>query len=68
MQTYKKKDNESEFVILDMKGKPVKKTFVPLADKNVFESYLYSIHKGKIYQLVENLDKEEYELHVFPIE
>jgi len=68
VQTYKRKDNKSELVILDLKGKPVKKTFLPLVDKNMFEPYLYSIYNGKVYQLIENIDEEEYELHIFPIE
>lgn len=68
VQTYKRKDNKAELIIFDLKGKLIKKTFIPLADKNIFESYPYSIHKGKVYQLVENTTGEEWELHIHPVE
>ena len=66
VQTYLRKDNKAQFIVFDWKGKPVKKTFAPLTDKNVIEPYPYSIYKGKLYQLIENLDEEEWELHIFP--
>ena len=68
VQTYKRKGDQSEIVILDLKGKLIKKTFLPVAEKNLFEPYPYSVYNGKFYQLVENIDEEEWELHVFPIE
>lgn len=60
--TYKQKENQSEFYILNLKGKFIKKRFLPLIEKNALEMYPYTINKGKLYQLVDNEDKEEWEL------
>ena len=61
--TYLEKDGKSEFFIYDMNGKFVKRIFLPLY-------YLYgarpaplTFNNGKFYQLVENQDNEEWELH-----
>lgn len=59
--TFKKKDGKSEFIILDCKGKILKKVWL-----NAEGPYHFS--NNKHYNLVENLEKEEYELHVTPID
>jgi hypothetical protein len=40
---------------------------VPLAEKDERLWYPYVIKNGKLYQLIENLDEEEWELHVTEI-
>jgi hypothetical protein len=65
--TYKQKDNQSEFYIFNLKGKLIKKKFLPLIEKNAIETYPYVINKGKLYQLVDNEDKEEWELLITKI-
>jgi len=65
--TYKQKENQSEFYILNLKGKLIKKRFLPLIEKNALEMYPYKINEGKLYQLVDNEDKEEWELLITDI-
>jgi hypothetical protein len=66
--TYKEKDNKCEFVVLDTKGKFIKKILFPLAQISFVEPYPYTIHKGKVYQLVENQKTEMWELHITDIQ
>ena len=61
--TYLVKDGKSECFIYDMKGKFIKRVFLPI-------HYLYgarptpmTFNNDKFYQLVENEDDEEWELH-----
>lgn len=72
VQTYKEKDNKHEFIILDLKGNIIKKLFFPLKSvkdyKSVGEVDLYAIKNGKVYELIENLDREVYELHISDID
>ncbi len=62
--TYKEVDNKNEFIVLDTKGKFIKKILFPMKSVSFVEPYPYTINKGKIYQLVENDDKEIWELHI----
>ena len=68
VKTFKKKDNNEEYIIMDLKGKILKKTFVPQTVKPWVMSLmmgirLETIHNGKIYYIKENED-EEWELFV----
>jgi hypothetical protein len=66
--TFNSKDDKKECYIYDgAEGQFIKKVFIPLAEQNVQELYPYTIKNGKVYQLVENLDEEEWELHVMDI-
>ena len=64
--TYKRKGDLWECVILDMKGKEIKRLFVPLDRYVPFTYYaiLYSIENGKMYSLIEDEDEETWELHM----
>lgn len=64
IQTFKQKKNMAEFYILDLKGKLLKKLLLPVKEQNPILIYPYTITDGKIYQLIENLDEEEWELHI----
>jgi hypothetical protein len=70
--TYKEKDNKHELIIMDLKGKTIKNTYVPLQSfgirKSISDFVLYTFNKGKIYELVENVDSETWELHCTKIE
>jgi len=66
--TYKEFDNKKELFILDLNGKFLKKVSVPLHDMSVLELYPYTIHEGKIYQLIENFEKQDWELVISKIE
>jgi len=68
VRTYKKSWEKTEFFILDSKGKLLEKVFIPIYERNRRNYYSYSICDGKVYQLIENEDTEEWELHVVPFE
>jgi hypothetical protein len=65
--TYRRKENQSEFFIFDLEGKLVKKTFVPLKNYDGVYFFPYCIKNNYLYQLIENEDSEELELHRFSI-
>lgn len=68
IETYKKKDGkESEFVIFTIDGKYLKTRYLPLVERNPEAPYPYTVKNGKLYQLVENIDAEGWELHITPI-
>ena len=62
--THKQENEKSEFIILDLDGKFLKKAMVPLVEKDERLWYPYTIKNDKLYQLIENPDEEEWELHV----
>ena len=64
--TYKEDKGKSEWLIMDMQGKLVKKIFLPVSFMNVLDIYPYTVEGGKLYQLIENED-EEWELHIVSI-
>jgi hypothetical protein len=55
---------DSECFIFDLNGKFLKKVFLPLKKEDRFHPYLYAIANRKLYQLLENLDNETWELHI----
>lgn len=63
-----KKENEKyESFIFNLDGKLLKKVWLPLVDQDILAVYPFTITGGKIFQLVENEDEEEWELHVSEI-
>ncbi len=67
--TYKRKGELWEMIVLDMKGKELKRLFVPLDEYLPFSYYaiLYSIENGKVYSLVEDPDEEVWNLKITSI-
>ncbi|MGD2092708.1 MAG: hypothetical protein PVH61_41460 [Candidatus Aminicenantes bacterium] len=65
--TFKNQDNKSEIYLLDVKGKFLKKVMVPFAEAEFLLAYPYTITNGQLYQLQENPDTEEWELHIHEI-
>lgn len=65
--SYKQENKKYESFIFNLNGKLLKKTLIPLIDKDILEVYPFTIKNGKIYQLIENEDNEEWELHVIDI-
>lgn len=61
---YKKKQEKFEIYIYDLEGKLLKKTLLSLAEMDLIHLSPFSIAKGKLYQLIEDLDKEEWSLHI----
>jgi len=66
--TYREKDGKTEFFIFDMSGKLLKTTYLPLKGGMAHYQNPYNFANGKMYQLVENEDEEEWELHITEIE
>jgi len=64
VQTFKGKKGQSEFYVFDFRGKLLHKVMIPFQESEFLLAYPFDIVKGKIYQLVENLDLEEWELHI----
>jgi hypothetical protein len=62
--TFLEKNEKSQFIILDLKGKVLKKTFLPLKKESYFVTYPYFIKNNKLYQVLFNDEVEEWELHV----
>lgn len=68
VQTYLIKDGKTEFYLFDHNGKFLSRKWVPLTAVNFAETLqLYTIHDHKLYQLVDNTDTEEWELHITDI-
>lgn len=64
VQTYRKKEGKTEFLIFSLDGSFIRETYLPLFYKDLITPYLYAINSDKLYQLVLNKDVDEYELHV----
>lgn len=65
--THREKMGKNELIILGLKGELIKKTWVALADVNMLLPHLlnyYTIQNHRIYKLVDNADKEIWELHI----
>lgn len=68
IQTYKTKDNnQSEFIFLDIYGNQLNRVYLPSGEMRKVQigSHMpYSFIRGRYYYLVENVDREEWELHM----
>jgi hypothetical protein len=64
VQTFKLDREKSEFYIFDLEGKLLRKVMVPFQESELLCAYPFTIAEGKIYQLIENEDTEEWELHI----
>jgi len=62
--TSQKKDQRYETLVYDLTGQFLEKIFLPLVDSNPLEISPFTISQGKIYQLVENEDEEQWEFHI----
>jgi len=63
IRTYREVQGESEFLIFSIEGRLLKRLMLPVKEKDALESYPYTIENGKFYQLVDNDQTEEWELH-----
>ncbi len=71
IHTYREKQNKSEFLILNFSGKIEKKLLLPGSTKlnlRINPASIFTFYNGKYYYLLENLDQEEWELHVVKIQ
>lgn len=69
IQTFKRNDKKgtNESIVLDLEGKVIKKIWIPLVEFWDFTPNPYTIQGGKLYQVVENPESEEWEIHITPI-
>jgi len=69
IQTFKVKDNKSEYVVTDLKGNIIKRVYLPRFENTpliakILGAKLHTIYNDKLYYLMENADEEEWELYV----
>ena len=71
IQTYRQKGDLSEFLFIDFSGKLIKKLFLPGTDRlqlRLNPGSTFAFQNGKYYYLVEDLDEEQWELHVMNVD
>ena len=61
-QTYKRENNKYRFIVLDLKGKIFKEIYLPAAEESK-----KTVYNNKLYELVEDLEEETWELHIHKI-
>ena len=62
-QTYKTKDNKSQFIVLDSKGNVLKEIYLPV--QGLEGKRMQAVYNNKLYKIIENLEKECWELHIY---
>jgi hypothetical protein len=64
------RQNKIECLVYDMKGKFQKRIFIPLLREEPTGMYdiLFSIYDEQLFQVIDNPEKETWELHINPIE
>ena len=67
IQTYMKKEENYEFFIYDVNGKFLQRLFLPVKYMNGFMVNPTTIKDNTLYQLIENEEEENWELHAHPI-
>jgi hypothetical protein len=67
VSTNKEQDGKTEFFMFNDKGKFLKKIFMPIAKKDPLRPYPFDFFKRKLYQLIDNEDTDEWELHITDI-
>lgn len=68
VRTHHVKGDDYEFVIFDINGKYLRTQFIHLVRDNPVYPYHYDIANGNVYQIIENLDEGDWELHIKTIE
>ncbi len=63
----KKAPGGVECFIFDLEGNFLRRQFLPLVEESVIREYPYDIYNRKVYQLIENEETEQWDLHVTDI-
>jgi transcriptional antiterminator Rof (Rho-off) len=68
-RTFQKKDNKEEYIVMDLEGKMLKKTYIPRVHPLSLKDQLIGVKMAvikneKLYYLKENEEQEVWELHV----
>lgn len=56
-----------ECFIFDLEGNFLRRRFLPLVEESVLREYPYDIYNRKVYQLIENEETEQWDLHISDI-
>lgn len=64
VMTWKREKDSREFFTYDLKGKFKKQMMIEIQNETPVQPYPINIHKGKLYQIVENEEEEAWELHM----
>ena len=67
ISTHEKKNGSTKFITYDMNGKLKKQVFIPIKYQNRIRPFPISIYKDTLYQIFENEETEEWELHLTEI-
>lgn len=63
--TWKKEGENYEVYVFRMPEKFLKKIYLPLKNRTAVDLYPFTVRDNRFYQLVENPDQEEWELHIY---
>jgi hypothetical protein len=70
--TYLKKDNQTEMIVLDLKGRILRRLYLPLASirpqRGVLRNDLYAVGREKLYELIQNRETGKWELLITDLE
>lgn len=71
-RTFQKKNNNEEYIVMDLEGKMLRKTYIPRVHPLSLKDQLIGvkmavIRNDKLYYLKENEEQELWELHVYEI-
>jgi hypothetical protein len=67
VQTYKQKSHDSEFFVFTLKGKPLKRVFLPTATRykvKLNADTVFTFYNNAYYYLLEGSDSDHWELHM----
>ena len=66
--TYNYRGTEVESLVFDLKGKFLEKIFIDIkGEASLNFTYLSTIFNGETYKLIENVEEEEWEMHINPV-
>ncbi len=65
--THRKKGDKSEIIIFDTHGKEQKRVYLPFYDETLLLPCPYSFGNNRLYQIYDNEETEEWELHIHEI-
>lgn len=65
--TFVIRNGEWLFYLYDLKGHFRKKIYLPLVEHHIWAPFPYTIAHQKLYQIIENEETEQWELHITPI-
>ena len=62
--THKTKNKKQEILVLDMKGKLLNRLYLPMVRWDIMGLMPFTIKNDRLYQLVENEETEQCDLHM----